>query len=125
VNIASSVHHHAVRHPHRTAVEEDGGRRLTYAELRERTNRVAHLLGAHGVEPGDRVAYLLLNRIEVVEILTGCASVGAVAAPLNFRLGEVDLRAILTNCLPRLIVTEAEFLDKVEGIAAELGARVL
>jgi fatty-acyl-CoA synthase len=125
VNVASSVHHHAIRHPHRTAVDEDGERQLSYAELRERSNRVAHLLAAHGVRPGDRVAYLMLNRLEVVEILVGCASINAVAAPLNFRLGEGDLRAILTNCLPRVIVTEAEFLDKISGIAADLGARVL
>ena len=125
MNIASSVQHHAVRHPDRTAVEEDGGRRITYAELRERTNRVAHTLVAHGVRPGDRVAYLLLNRLEVVELLTGCASIGAIAAPLNFRLSETDLRAILTNCEPRVVVTEADLLDKVSALAGELGATVL
>jgi len=45
-------------------VEEDGGRSLTYADLEARSNRLAHYLAEiAGLQAGDRVGYLLYNRL--------------------------------------------------------------
>jgi fatty-acyl-CoA synthase len=124
VHIGLSVAHHAVRRPSSSAVE-DGDRRLTYAQLDERANRVGNLLSGLGLVAGERVAYFLLNRLEVAELLVGAAKAGVIAAPLNFRLGESDLRAILENAAPRVVFTEPEFADLVRAVAAGIGAEVV
>ncbi len=126
MNIGISVGHHARRHPAHRAVEEDGGRSLTYADLETRSNRLAHYLTeVAGVRAGDRVGYLLYNRLEVVELLVACAKLGVIAAPMNFRLTEPDLRAIFGNAGVRLVVTQQDFADLVRALAAELGFGVL
>jgi acyl-CoA synthetase (AMP-forming)/AMP-acid ligase II len=126
MNIGMSVGHHARRHPGRLAVEEDGGRSLTYADLETRSNRLAHYLtGVAGISAGDRVGYLLYNRLEVVELLVACAKLGVIAAPMNFRLTATDLRAIFGNAGIKLVVTQPEFADLAGDLAAELGFRVL
>jgi acyl-CoA synthetase (AMP-forming)/AMP-acid ligase II len=126
MNIGISVGHHARRHPGHLAVEEDGGRSLTYAELEARSNRLAHYLAdVAGLKPGDRVGYLLYNRLEVVELLVACAKLGVIAAPMNFRLTETDLRAIFGNAGVKMVVTQGEFADLVRSLGSELGFRVL
>jgi acyl-CoA synthetase (AMP-forming)/AMP-acid ligase II len=126
MNIGISVGHHARRHPRSLAVEEDGGRSLTYADLEARSNRLAHYLAeVAGLRAGDRVGYLLYNRLEVVELLVACAKLGVIAAPMNFRLTETDLRAIFANAGVRLVVTEGEFAELVRSIGSDLGFGVL
>ncbi len=126
MNIGISVGHHARRHPRRLAVEEDGGRSLTYADLEARSNRLAHYLAeVAGLGTGDRVGYLLYNRLEVVELLVACAKLGVIAAPMNFRLTETDLRAIFANAGVRLVVTQGEFADLVRCLGSELGFGVM
>lgn len=125
MNIGLCVAHHGVRHPRRVAVDHDGEHRLTYAELDQRSNRVAHLLQALGVSRGDRVSALLFNRVEIVELLVGIAKAGAIAAPMSFRLPERDVAAILETIAPRVIVTEPEFREIVELLATKVGAVVV
>jgi acyl-CoA synthetase (AMP-forming)/AMP-acid ligase II len=126
MNIGISVGHHARRFGQRLAVDEDGERSLTYAELEARSNRLAHYLAeVCQVGAGDRVGYLLHNRLEVVELLVACAKLGAIAAPMNFRLTEPDLRATFGNAGVRLVVTQQDFEDVVRALAAELGYAVM
>jgi fatty-acyl-CoA synthase len=126
MNIGTSVVHNAGRRPDAVAVDDDGERRLTYAELDVRSSRLAHCLRERfGVREGDRVGYLLYNRLEVVEILVACAKLGAIAAPMNFRLSETDLRATFANAEVRVVVTERELAEVVHELAGELGFAVL
>ena len=126
MNIGIAIGHHARRHPSQLAVQEDGGRSLTYAGLETRSNRLAHYLTeVAGVRAGNRVGYLLYNRLEVIELLVACAKLGAIAAPMNFRLTETDLRAIFGNAGVRLVVIQPEFAELVHSLAAELDFGVL
>src|SRR5262245_15727393 len=76
----------------------------SYLELDRRANRLAHALSiACGVRPGDRVAVLAHNRTEHFEILFACAKLGALFAPLNWRLAPAELDAILADCEPRVL----------------------
>lgn len=125
MNLGLSVRHHAFRHPTRIAVDHDGERRLTYAQLEERSNRVANLLHGLGVQRGDRVAYVVLNRLEVCEMLVGIAKAGAVAAPVNPRLSDKDKAAIIDNARPRVIFTEGEFRELIELLGKEVDAAVI
>lgn len=82
----------------------------TYAELDERTNRLARWLReAHDVGTGDRLAVLLPNRCEVVEYLVAAHKAALVYVGLNFRMDDSDLRSVFENAEPRLLVTCEEF----------------
>ena len=70
---------------------------LTHAELHNRAARLASALAARGVQPGDRVALLLHNRIEFVEALLACHRLAAVAVPINFRLAPDEVEYILAD----------------------------
>lgn len=89
--------------PERIAVEE-GERRLSYAGLDERTNRLAAVLAARGVVRGDRVAILSENRSEYVELLVAAAKLGVIAACQNWRLTDAELRHCLELVTPKLIL---------------------
>jgi acyl-CoA synthetase (AMP-forming)/AMP-acid ligase II len=92
MNVGIAIARTAKRWPENVAVF-DGDRTRTFAQLDERSNRLANALLARGVGLGDRVALLIANRLEVLEVLGGCAKAGAVYCGLNFRLGEEEYEA--------------------------------
>ncbi|MFJ9387344.1 long-chain fatty acid--CoA ligase [Nocardioides sp. NPDC101246] len=82
---------------------------VTYAEVDRLVEAVAHGLRARGVAPGDRVAFLGLNSIELAVTLFATARLGAVFLPLNTRLAPPELAWILTDAEPALLVHAADF----------------
>jgi 2-furoate---CoA ligase len=87
VNLAQSLLDAAERNPAAEAVV-DGDRRLTYAELLDRAQRLA---GGLGVDPGDRVAAVVKCRCESVELYWACQWLGATFVPLSHRVPQADL----------------------------------
>ena len=91
--------------PDRKALEEPAtGRARTYAELDARAARVAALLAGRGVGAGDRVAILCRNRIEFFETLFGCAKIGAILVPLNWRMPPAELDGLVADAEPALLL---------------------
>jgi len=84
----------------------DGSRRLTYPELDDRVNRLAHALAADGVGPGERVLWLGQNSAKVLELLLAAARLGAVLCPANWRQSADELSYVLTDLTPRVVVFE-------------------
>ncbi len=84
LNIANGIREFAVASPDRVAVI-DGTRASTFAEVHDRSNRVAQMLLATGLHPGAHVAFLSANRLEYVEVAAGIAKAGMVMIPLNPR----------------------------------------
>ncbi|MPZ79191.1 MAG: long-chain-fatty-acid--CoA ligase [Actinophytocola sp.] len=82
--------------PDRTAVVHDG-REWTYADLHDRSTRVAHMLAGLGVDSGDRVAYLGPNHPTFLETLFGTGLAGGIFVPLNTRLTPTELAHILRD----------------------------
>ena len=82
LNMASGVREFGRATPHRTAVI-DGDRRLTFAALDDRSNRLASGLLARGLRPGEPVAVLAGNRMEYFEVATALAKAGLPMVPLN------------------------------------------
>ncbi len=82
--------------PDHTALIFEGASR-SYAELDERSDRLAAALAARGVQPGDKVALLLYNGLEVVEAWFGCQKIGACPVPVNFRLVQEEVDYVLGN----------------------------
>src|ERR671916_815881 len=93
--------------PDRTAVL-DPSRSLTYAELADRTARYAGALRRLGVGPGDRVAYLGVNAVEVFETFFATWLLGAIAVPLNYRLSGAELRYMLQDSGASVLVHSAD-----------------
>jgi fatty-acyl-CoA synthase len=86
-----------------------GDRTRTYAELEHRSTRLALGLRERGVAPGDRVAFLGLNSIELVETMFAVAKLGAVFLPVNTRLAPPELQHVLTDSGAKLLIWQAGF----------------
>ncbi|KKC05656.1 long-chain fatty acid--CoA ligase [Mycobacterium nebraskense] len=75
----------------------DQRRRCTYSELNQRVIRLANVLSASGVRPGDRVAVVGLNCLELIEAWFATLRLGAVAVPVNFRLVSEEIAYVLAD----------------------------
>jgi O-succinylbenzoate-CoA ligase len=93
-------------------------RRFTYAELDARCNRTANALAALGVQPGDRVALLMMNGVEFMDTFFAIAKLGAVCVPLNWRLVPEELAFILKDSGATVLVYGQEFGDNVGELHA-------
>ena len=114
----------AHRRPHADAVV-DGARRLSYAALHVRAQSVAAGLRALGVEKGDRVLIALKNRLEHVVAYWALQTIGAVAAPVNFRVGAGEMRYVLDDSGARLALFESVTAAAVEAATAGVSTRVV
>src|ERR1700755_2058334 len=85
-----------------------GGERRTYAELDDRSERIAAGLLARGLTTGDRVAVLMANRIEYLEIYQAAARSGLTLVPVNPALTGPEIEYILTDSGATLLVADAE-----------------
>ncbi|MBI5595509.1 MAG: AMP-binding protein [Elusimicrobia bacterium] len=94
----------ALSRPDKTALTEDGGPSYTYAELARESRRLRVFLQDTGLKPGDRVALLAHNAAESVLLFFACRAGGFTLAPLNWRLSEPELKAILEDFRPSILV---------------------
>jgi fatty-acyl-CoA synthase len=83
-------------------------RTLDYRGLAERTGRCAALLVRAGLRREERVALLLRNRSAYLELVFAAAQLGAIAVPINARLTAHEVRTLIEDCQPRLLVHEAD-----------------
>lgn len=115
----------ARRTPEATALQEPlTGRRWSYWHLDRRANRLARALaGAFGVGRGDRVAVLAHNRGEHFEALFACAKLGAMFAPLNWRLAAAELDAILGDAQPRVLLYDRACAELAAAITTPIPNR--
>ncbi len=86
---------------------------LTYARLNERANRLANGLKARGIGRGDRVATLLFNVNEQVEVVFACAKLGAIAVPMNFRLAPAEIVHQLNDGGPAVLIHDVDLSPMV------------
>lgn len=94
------------------------GRSLTYAALDARAGLAAASMAARGVAGGDRVAVLSRNRIAFFETLFGCAKLGAVLVPLNWRMPAAELDGLIADAAPVLLFHGAGEAAAVRALAA-------
>ncbi|HEX7416055.1 MAG TPA: long-chain fatty acid--CoA ligase [Smithellaceae bacterium] len=87
-------------------------------QFNERVNKVAHALGRLGVTKGERVALLMSNCSEFLEIFFACSKTGAIMVPLNFRLAVPEILYILQDSAPSVLIYSSEFASKVQEIKA-------
>ncbi|MEE2683040.1 MAG: AMP-binding protein [Actinomycetota bacterium] len=123
MNVGLSINRNAIRNPNSVALF--GHRVITYEELDKYTNQVANYLISKGLHKGERVAVLLANRAEVVELLGGITKSSLIYIGLNFRLGPKEMEQIFANSQPSLVFTDTEHYYQIEGLANNLGISVI
>ncbi len=124
LRVADVVREHGAQRGDRVAIRH-GDRALTYAELDERSSRLAQALLAAGVGRESRVAYLDRTAPEVVELLFATSKIGAVTVPLNWRLAARELALVLEDARPPVFVAGGEYADVARDLAAQLAAAAL
>jgi fatty-acyl-CoA synthase len=95
--------------PERTAVAY-GARRESYRDLADAAQRLAGALRASGIEPGDRVAYLLPNLPEMLMAHFGVPLAHAVLVAINTRLSGGEVTYILQHSGAKILVADSELL---------------
>jgi fatty-acyl-CoA synthase len=98
-----------------------GSRRLTYAEFAAEAARVAGALRASGVEPGDRVAYLMPNLPEMLVAHFAVPLAGGVLVGINTRLTAEEVSYILRHSGAKILVADAALLPVAAAAAEGVG----
>ncbi len=93
-----------------------GEERLDWRGFRERMCRSANLLRAHGVRRGDRVALLLDNCRELLELMWSVPALGAATVPFSPLLMPAGLRTLLTDSGARWLVTEKRLMPVIDAL---------
>ena len=91
----------------------------TFRQERDEAARLAGALAARGVGKGDRVATILPNCIEHVDLIFACASLGAIHVPTNVFLKGAFLRYQLDDAAPSIVVADDAGLDALREIGRE------
>ena len=118
-NVSDIIRVHGVDLPDKVAIVQDD-RRITWADLYARAGRVANLLAANGVGPGDRVAFLDKNGIEHFEVFYGASLLNAVCVDVNWRLAAPEVEYIVNDSLAKVLVVGRDFQPILDAIAHQL-----
>ncbi len=118
---------HAVAQPDAPAITDLLSKRsYTYAELHDRIERCALFLHERcGVGRGDRIALLMHNSSDMVELIFACWRLGAICVPMNWRLAVPEIAYILGDCAPKALVHTPEFAENAREALARLGDEVM
>ena len=96
-------------YPGRTALARDG-RPLTFRELHTRVEGIAATLTSQGFGVGDRLALLLPNGPDYIELIYACSMLGVMAVPLNTRLSTKEIDGVLEDARPHGIVRHSSLV---------------
>jgi acyl-CoA synthetase (AMP-forming)/AMP-acid ligase II len=118
LNIADLAEHAIDAVPDRVALIS-ADEQLTYAQLEERANRLAHYLIDQGVKKDDKVGLYCRNRIEIVIAMLGIVKAGAILVNVNFRYVEGELKYLFENSDMVALVHERRYADRVANVVPE------
>ena len=116
INLSAFIRFHATRTHERVAIRYQD-RAITYAELYQRTERLAGYLARRGIGTGDVVAVLMRNSPAFIELSLATSYLGAVFLPINFRLSAGEVTYILEDAGAKIVFADAEFETAVAGFS--------
>ncbi|OFZ84116.1 MAG: feruloyl-CoA synthetase [Betaproteobacteria bacterium RBG_16_66_20] len=121
MDLSHWIERHARFAPGAVAIRFEGAD-MTYAELARRIQGAAAVLAERGVGRGDAIAWLGMNHPAVLVLLFACARLGAMLAPLNWRLAPPEHARVLADCPPRVLFAEPAFADHARSIEGAIAA---
>ena len=119
MNIGSLLPRHAQYRPDHTAIVFKNNR-FTFQQFNQRVNRLANALLGLGVGKGDKIATILPNCLELLEVYWAVAKMGAVVVPLSTLTRGKGLANLLQDSEVTLVVTNSEFSQAVDAIKSDL-----
>lgn len=109
---------------HKTLIETQAGRRISYGEAMAASGRFANALASFGVKPGDRVAMQTPKSPEAIFLYLACLRAGAVLLPLNSAYTLSELEYFISDAEPALVVCDPGQSSGVGKIVSQRGAGV-
>jgi acyl-CoA synthetase (AMP-forming)/AMP-acid ligase II len=106
-------------YPGKTALVTADGERITFKGLLEEVDRMAAGLASRGFVKEDRVAVLALNHHGFFPLFGAAAALGLIVVPINWRLSTEEIRYILEDAGPKMLVTDADQFDRAKELAGE------
>ncbi len=100
----------AIRHPDEVGIIDELGQ-LTFAEIHERTNRLAHALSDRGINEGDNVGIMIRNHRGFIDATVACSKLGANALYLNTAFAAPQLTDVANREKPTAVIYDAEFTE--------------
>ncbi|WP_296653969.1 AMP-binding protein [Paraburkholderia sp.] len=97
-----------------------GGTRLSFAQMSERSSRMANFLREHGVARGDRLLLMLPNRAELWDVMLAAMKLGAVVLPATTQLSPDDVRERVETGGARYVIVDAAELGKFDALASSV-----
>jgi len=119
LNLGQILKLNAKKFPNTIALKDEK-KCYTYPEVNKRVNKLAHSLLSLGLKKGDKVAVLLENSIEIIEIYLSVAKTGIVIIPINFRLVGPEIEYIANNSDAQAFIVHDEFTSTVDSIKQNL-----
>ena len=102
--------------------EVDDQRTLTFAEYKQRVDRLAGGLQKAGLSKGDRIGILGKNSLEYFLLYGAAAALGAIMLPVNWRLSAEEAVFNLTDCEPVFLFVDSEFQEMITDAKDQLGS---
>ena len=121
MDIGSLLTRHARYRSGHTAVVFEGYR-LSFADFNGRVNRLANALVALGVSKGDKVATILPNSLELLEVYWATAKIGAVTVPLSPQLRGKALANLIQDSDATSVITSGDFTEILDAIKPDVGS---
>ena len=98
----------------------DNDTSVTYRELNQRINKLSNYLLSTGVKEGERVAVLLDNCRQFIELFFAVSKIGAIFVPLNYRLVGREIEYIMGDCSAQTLFFGENFAEKVDELKGNL-----
>lgn len=124
LELATLIARQARYRPDSTAVVFDG-ERFSYRQFWARVARVGNMLRALGIGPGDKVATVAANSLELLETYWAVPTIGATLVPLSPLLLHDGLASLLEGSDARCLITQSSMLPELEKIRERLPPHVL
>src|SRR5271165_14585 len=82
------------------------GRTYTFGDIDHRSNRLAQLFQARGIEQGDRLCVYLINCLEMIDIYLACVKLGVIFVPINILYRDREIAHIIEDAEPKAVISD-------------------
>jgi len=121
LTIGEIIRNHALNYPrHMAVVDLDNNLRYTYGELNIRVNRLANALLEIGITKGDRIAILMKDSLEPLELMYALNKIGGIWAPINYRFTPQEIKRQIIHSNASALIFDESFVESIDEIRGSL-----